>query len=197
MANESLTLMVATANGPVISAPRFRVVVTSGPDAGEGAVAHEGRLTIGTADGVSLRLTDPTVSRFHAELEATEHGIAVRDLGSTNGTSIGPATIREVLVRTGADIDVGRTKIRLFLDDERAHLPASNATSLAGMIGTSALMRAPNCALGISTASTPTLSSFSLMSGWRMACWTAACSAAMAALAVAAGATRPYHPLTS
>ncbi len=141
VANESLTLMVATANGPVISAPRFRVVVTSGPDAGEGAVAHEGRLTIGTADGVSLRLTDPTVSRFHAELEATEHGIAVRDLGSTNGTSIGPATIREVLVRTGADIDVGRTKIRLFLDDERAHLPASNATSLAGMIGTSALMR--------------------------------------------------------
>lgn len=140
--HEPNTQVVSTAHGPVISAPRFRVVVISGPDTGSGALSEDGRLTIGAAEGCSLRLHDPTVSRFHAELEATPFGIAVRDLGSTNGTAIGPARVREVTVRAGLDIDVGRTKLRLFLGEERTQIPTAHVSVLKGMLGGSAPMRA-------------------------------------------------------
>jgi DNA-binding NtrC family response regulator len=140
--SESSTLMVTGPSGTVISAPRYRVVVISGPDTGEGAVSQDGRMTIGTAEGVSLRLTDPTVSRFHAELEATAQGLAIRDLGSTNGTRFGAATVREIVVQAGLEIDVGRTRLRVFLGGERAPIPATSGASLGGLLGASASMRA-------------------------------------------------------
>src|SRR3954447_7067431 len=111
--------MVNTAEGLVVSVPRFRVQVAAGPDAGAVSVSEDGRMTIGTADGVTLRLGDPTVSRFHAELEATPHGIAVRDLGSTNGTYLGAAQVREVVIRASVELDVGRSRVRLSLGEER------------------------------------------------------------------------------
>ncbi|MFO0763074.1 MAG: sigma 54-interacting transcriptional regulator [Byssovorax sp.] len=138
---ESSTLMVTTEGGPVLSVPRYRVVVVSGPDTGEGAISEDGRVTIGSAEGVTLRLSDPTVSRFHAELEATPHGIAVRDLGSTNGTHLGAVAVREIVVRGPVEIDVGRTRVRLFLGNERAQIPAGKGTSLGNLLGGSAVMR--------------------------------------------------------
>ncbi len=136
------TQVVTTAHGPVISAPRFHLDVISGPNAGLSAVSEDGRLTIGTADGCSLRLSDPTVSRFHAELEATPQGIALRDLGSTNGTTIGSTLVRDVIVRGALDIDVGRTKLRLQIRGERSQIPTENQSTLCAMLGGSAPMRA-------------------------------------------------------
>jgi DNA-binding NtrC family response regulator len=133
--------MVPGEGGPTLSVPRYRLVVVSGPDTGEGAISDDGRMTIGSAEGVTLRLTDPTVSRFHAELEATPQGIAIRDLGSTNGTHLGPAAVREVVVRSAVEIDVGRTRVRLFLGSERTKLPTAAGSSLGGLLGGSAAMR--------------------------------------------------------
>ncbi|MEO7332168.1 MAG: sigma 54-interacting transcriptional regulator [Minicystis sp.] len=138
---ESSTLMVAAEGGPVVSVPCYRLVVVSGPDTGEGAISEHGRMTIGSAEGVTLRLSDPTVSRFHAELEATSQGIALRDLGSTNGTHLGPAAVREVVIKSAVEIDVGRTRVRLFLGSERTTIPAATGASLGGMLGGSAAMR--------------------------------------------------------
>jgi len=64
----------------------LRVEVLEGPDAGAWRVAAAETLTIGTAEGNDLVLTDPTVSRFHLELAARGDGIQVVDHGSTNGT---------------------------------------------------------------------------------------------------------------
>jgi DNA-binding NtrC family response regulator len=139
---ESSTLLVTQGIVPAISVPRFRMKVTAGPDAGAEAVSEDGRMTVGTAEGVSLRLSDPTVSRFHAELEATPAGIAVRDLGSTNGTLLGAAAVREVVVRASVEIEVGRSRLRLLLGSERAAIPTTAATSLGGMLGGSPAMRA-------------------------------------------------------
>ncbi len=142
MNRESSTLLVTQGTVPAISVPRFRLVVVSGPDAGAEAVSEEGRATIGTADGTTLRLTDPTVSRFHVELEATVAGIAVRDLGSTNGTFLGAAQVREIVVRGAVELDVGRTRLRLMLGAERAAIPTAAKSSLGGLLGGSAAMRA-------------------------------------------------------
>ena len=141
MTQDTSTLLVTSGSQPVLSLPRFRVKVLSGPDAGAEVTSEHGRLTIGTAEGVTLRLADPTVSRFHADLEATEAGITVKDLGSTNGTWIGPAAIREVVVRGAVDLEVGRTRVRLS-PGERTEVAVTKSTSLGGLLGTSATMRA-------------------------------------------------------
>lgn len=72
-----------------------------------------------------------------------------------------------------------------------------NGRTSLSHFASSALMRAPNCGLDISTASTPTPSTRYLMSGWRIAVCTAPCNAAIAVCGVAAGTTMPYQPLTS
>jgi two-component system, NtrC family, response regulator GlrR len=139
---ESSTLIVTQGALPAITVPLFRMKIVAGPDAGAEAVSEEGRMTVGTAEGATLRLSDPTVSRFHAELEATPTGIAVRDLGSTNGTLLGAAAVREVVVRGPVELDMGRTRVRLLLGAERASIPTAAASSLGGLLGGSAAMRA-------------------------------------------------------
>jgi two-component system response regulator GlrR len=126
----------------VVEVPRFRVAVTAGADAGAEAVSHEGRITVGTNEGVTLRLTDPTVSGYHAEFEATRGGILVRDLGSTNGTLLGRTHVREVVARDTMELKLGRTQVRLHLGDERAAVATSPNPAFGELLGRSAAMRA-------------------------------------------------------
>jgi DNA-binding NtrC family response regulator len=130
-----------------VRVPRFRVEVVAGPDRGGEAVSQDGRLTVGTGEGATLRLSDPTVSRFHVELEATDVGIAVRDLGSTNGTRLGTTLLGEAVVRAPVELELGHTRVRITPGDEPATLPLSAATSFAGLVGASTAMRAVYTAL--------------------------------------------------
>jgi DNA-binding NtrC family response regulator len=144
---ESTTLLVNDGPVPAASVPLFRVKVVLGPDTGTEAVSENGRMTIGTAEQATLRLTDATVSRFHAELEATPGGIALRDLGSTNGTLLGAALLREAVLRSSVDIEVGRTRLRLLLGPERSPVTTTATTQLGGLLGSSPAMRAVYTAL--------------------------------------------------
>jgi HD-GYP domain-containing protein (c-di-GMP phosphodiesterase class II)/pSer/pThr/pTyr-binding forkhead associated (FHA) protein len=45
-------------------------------------------LRVGRLDALEITLDDPSVSRQHAEIQATDRGWMVRDLGSTNGTRL-------------------------------------------------------------------------------------------------------------
>ncbi len=93
---------------------RLRVGVVSGADMGKTAEAPSERLTIGTAEGNDLVLTDPAVSRYHLELAVREDCVAVTDLGSTNGTWIGSVRIERSLVPLGTEIGVGRSRLGLL-----------------------------------------------------------------------------------
>jgi adenylate cyclase len=55
-----------------------------------------------------LPLSDPTISRRHAELEAFEGSILVRDLDSTNGTFVNGERVREALVPPGSRLAFGK-----------------------------------------------------------------------------------------
>jgi DNA-binding NtrC family response regulator len=134
-------------DAPAKTVPRFRVEVLTGPDRGGAAASEDGRLTVGTGEGATLRLSDPTVSRFHVELEATEKGIAVRDLGSTNGTRLGTTLLGEAVVAGSVELDLGHTRVRVAPGEERATMALSAATSFGGLVGGSTAMRAVYTAL--------------------------------------------------
>jgi two-component system response regulator GlrR len=120
----------------------FKVTVVAGRDKGAAAASFEGRFTVGTAEGNTLRLNDPTVSRYHAELEATPEGVLLRDLGSTNGVLLGPAHLREALLTESTEVDLGRTRLRVAIASEREVLVLPERASFGPLIGASAAMRA-------------------------------------------------------
>jgi DNA-binding NtrC family response regulator len=125
----------------VVSLPRFTVRVVAGPDAGLEAQSVDGRLTVGTAEGALLRLTDPTVSRYHVDFEATTQGVVVRDLGSTNRTLLSEVAIREIAVTRDVELEVGRSRIRLKFDVERATVSAPLNSEFGALIGQSTAMK--------------------------------------------------------
>jgi S-DNA-T family DNA segregation ATPase FtsK/SpoIIIE len=65
------------------------VHVIAGPDAGGVHPLCSGRHSIGRAAANSIQVSDPDLSRTHAELRVGDGGITVSDTGSTNGTSLG------------------------------------------------------------------------------------------------------------
>lgn len=65
----------------------IRLRGTSGPLKGRAWEATE-LLRVGRLEALELVLDDSSVSRYHAEVRATDRGWRVRDLGSTNGTRL-------------------------------------------------------------------------------------------------------------
>ncbi|MFP2901439.1 FHA domain-containing protein [Corallococcus sp. 4LFB] len=89
------------------------IEVVGGPDQGRSCTAEGDAVTVGTADSNELRLTDPTVSRYHLELSRKGDRVAVADLGSTNGTAVGPALLERGTVAPGTVLSLGRTSLRV------------------------------------------------------------------------------------
>ena len=100
---------------------QFRVRVTHGPDAGREACSRGRELTVGTAVGNDLVLSDPTVSRNHLAVRCTEYGYWVRDLGSTNGVRLGAHLVQVAALSDGSALGLGDTRLVFeLLDDELA-----------------------------------------------------------------------------
>jgi DNA-binding NtrC family response regulator len=110
--NEQTTLSVRTSGVPLKT---MKVKVTQGPDTGLERVAERDTLTIGTADGNDLKLSDPTVSRFHLELRRRGDRVRLVDLGSTNGTRVRDGLVSEdgVWLTAGAVLELGQTQLTL------------------------------------------------------------------------------------
>ncbi|WP_353945380.1 DUF1707 and FHA domain-containing protein [Streptomyces sp. HUAS MG91] len=74
-------------------------------------------LRIGRDPASGLRLSHETVSRVHAELSRQGGLWILRDLGSTNGTSVnGRRVIGAAVVRDGDQVGFGRMSFRLSAD---------------------------------------------------------------------------------
>ncbi len=125
--NEQYTFVgpieVQILEGPRLRAGRFSVEaeVIEGPDGlapaelvlpGGGRVQVETEpLVIGRMPECSIVLSDPNVSRRHAEVLRMNDAFVVRDLGSTNGTKVNGTPIRESYLSTGDNITVGSTTL--------------------------------------------------------------------------------------
>jgi pSer/pThr/pTyr-binding forkhead associated (FHA) protein len=90
---------------PAASGPALRGL--TGPWANK-VFSIRGKVTVGRVAGVQVQIEDDSVSRRHAEVEATAGGLVLRDLGSANGTLVnGSPAEGEVGLRPGDIVQFG------------------------------------------------------------------------------------------
>lgn len=122
---------------------RFQVQALEGPDQGASALSEGTELAVGTAPGNQLVLADRTVSRHHCLIQITPEGFLLKDLGSTNGTTLGGYRIREAFLRSGATVGVGGTSLRfeVLADEVREPISEESVDPQGRVLGASAAMR--------------------------------------------------------
>jgi hypothetical protein len=66
---------------------------------------------IGRSRRCDIVLTDPNVSRQHAEVRRQDDGFMLIDLGSTNGTRLNRRDVKQAVLRHGDRIELGTTEL--------------------------------------------------------------------------------------
>jgi DNA-binding NtrC family response regulator len=132
------TLLV---RGQAVVVSQFEVSVIDGVDRGKRAVSTSDELVIGTAEGNDLQLTDPSVSRHHCTLRVDERGLALRDLGSRNGTQVGGVEVGRGHVTPGSRIRIGQTTLAIDVLHSDVEQPIASADRYGSLIGSSPAMR--------------------------------------------------------
>ncbi len=118
----------------------LRAEVVGGSDAGRSSIAEGETLTVGTANGNDLVLADPTVSRYHLELQRDQGGVLVVDHGSTNGTRVGAVLVERAIVPPGTTLLIGRTALRIT-DGAGSAVDLLDADRLCDLRGRTPAMR--------------------------------------------------------
>src|SRR5215217_8107435 len=87
-------------------------------------------LVVGRAPSSDIPIVDPTISRRHAELESTESGFTVRDLGSSNGTFVNGTRVETGTAALGDLVSFGKVGFRLerISPDQRSASRGAAAT---------------------------------------------------------------------
>jgi DNA-binding NtrC family response regulator len=119
----------------------MELVVASGKDAGQRFTLDAGVKRVGSAAGCDIRLTDPTVSRMHCELQLQARAVRVSDEGSTNGTTIDGVRVFSAEMRPGSVLRVGGSELRLERRDDPVVVPLSREGHFGELLGKSVAMR--------------------------------------------------------
>ncbi len=137
------TLVKSRSDGPAsVSFHKYKLLVVEGPREGQEFVVDRDRVLVGSSRGNDLIIEDHTVSRRHFEIEITEQGALIRDLGSTNGTDVEGCRIREAYLHPGARIGAGEVVLVFQPMRERVEIPLSAQNAFGRMLGRSTRMRA-------------------------------------------------------
>jgi len=128
--------------GPLLVLRKAVLSVTGGPDAGRALEIDRTTIRVGSDACSDFVLADDTVSGQHLEIETTEAGSVVRDLGSTNGTFVGGRRVKEAFLADGDDIVIGHTTLQFALATGDVEISLSRATNFGGLLGHGPLMRA-------------------------------------------------------
>jgi DNA-binding NtrC family response regulator len=97
--------------------------------------------TVGRHPTNDFVVDDPRVSGAHLELTRIHDRVRVRDVGSTNGTWLGPHKVMDVELTIGGELTIGDTLLRLEVDETAAALPMTERESFGQFVGRSPAMR--------------------------------------------------------
>jgi transcriptional regulator with GAF, ATPase, and Fis domain len=120
---------------------RFRLRVVSGPDAPLVFDSESATVSVGTARGENVRLTDHCVSRHHCLIRAADEGLVCEDLGSTNGTFVAGRRVTSAVLAPGDAISIGETSIIVESLAGTISEPLSHNDHFGRVLGRSAAMR--------------------------------------------------------
>ncbi len=95
-------------------------------------------LSIGSDAAAQVCVSDPHVSRRHAEIVSTGETVVLRDLQSRNGTFVDGIAVKEVILHGAATIRVGGTTIRFETEAQR---PATGPKRMGDAVGSSPEMQ--------------------------------------------------------
>jgi predicted component of type VI protein secretion system len=108
-----------------------RLYVLSGPDIG---ATHdvEGTVVLGRARDIGVPVRGKSISRRHAELRLAGGRWVLRDLGSANGTWLGPRRLKDdEWLEDGDEFRLGEIELRFRLVAPEGELPAAGARAPA------------------------------------------------------------------
>ena len=100
-----------------------------------------GRAVIGSSEEADITLADPTVSRVHCEIEISDDGAWLNDLGSLNGCHVEAIRVGRALVPDGATIRLGDTTLALQYDVQARPVVLHPEPLLGRLVGSSVAMR--------------------------------------------------------
>ncbi|HMR48835.1 MAG TPA: FtsK/SpoIIIE domain-containing protein [Arachnia sp.] len=99
---------VVEASGAAASKPVAVCRVISGPDRGVEVMLHHGRSTVGRSATSTIRLSDPRVSKNHAQINIVD-GVEIVDDNSANGVDVGGVRVARGALAPGDQFRVGDT----------------------------------------------------------------------------------------
>jgi len=118
----------------------FHLVLVNTPGAGASyALATD--LKIGKAPDNDVVIDHPTVSRNHLLVKRVGDRFLVQDLGSTNGTFLDGAQIREAYLKPGSLLEVGDVQLRFQPKLARVEVEPAEVNRLGDLFGKSVPMR--------------------------------------------------------
>jgi DNA-binding NtrC family response regulator len=120
---------------------RFHLEVIDGPQKGLTWDSSADSCSVGSHPSNDLVIDEPTVSRFHCEIQVDARGTRVRDLDSKNGTLLDGTKVIEGFLRGGSLLRLGRSTLRFELALERNRLPLSEKSAFGSLVGDSPAMR--------------------------------------------------------
>jgi DNA-binding NtrC family response regulator len=123
-----------------IASQEYHLVQVNGADAGKSYDLGQS-LRIGKASDNDVVLDHPTVSRNHLVVRRQGEQFLVQDLGSTNGTFIDGAQVREGFLRAGALLEVGDVQLRFQPQLKGLDLSPAADQRLGDLVGASVPMR--------------------------------------------------------
>ncbi len=97
-------------------------------------------LVVGAGSGASIVVEDSRVSRAHVELSLVPEGVAVRDLGSKNGTFYLGQRVEKIVLALGSRVRIGDTDLAIEPDLESLSR-SPEESQYRGLYGASAAMR--------------------------------------------------------
>jgi pSer/pThr/pTyr-binding forkhead associated (FHA) protein len=96
---------------------RAKVMLVSGSAAGTAFTLDRERTILGRGPGVDRAFDDASMSRQHAVIEFTGGGFRLRDLGSTNGTSLNGTAVLSAELHHGDRFEIGGQRFVLAVEE--------------------------------------------------------------------------------
>lgn len=111
----------------------FQLAIKSGPDQGLTVTLENGKpFLIGRGQDANPRLSDPSVSRKHLQIEARDGAVKITDLGSSSGTFVNGEKIQESQLKVGDQFQMGDTIFQLKQAVESAQTIVRDPQNLKG-----------------------------------------------------------------